>query len=124
PVSLWSCVIRGNERTSLCADVSNTTGIGARSCGHHRDHPHRAAAAAEDLERCGNDNRTRRRQLIEIAEARQPELPGAVHDRMVWKRRVESSGLSRVGSDRLDADAENVAIVSQHSLRARIEAGT
>ncbi len=42
-----------------------------------------------DLERRGNHDGAGRRQLIQIAQARQTEFPGAVHDGVVRKRRVE-----------------------------------
>ena len=61
------------------------------------------------------------RQLVEVAEAGEAELAGAVHGRVIGERRVEAARLSRVGADRLDADAEHVALVREHRRRARVE---
>src|SRR6185436_8615535 len=77
------------------------------------DDAQRAAAAVDDLERRRDDYRAGRRQLIEVAETREAELAGAVHDGVIGKRRRERGGLSRVGADGLDADAEHVAIERQ-----------
>src|SRR3954471_3179934 len=50
--------------------------------GYQRDHAQRAAAAVHDLEWRRNDDRPRRWQPVEVAEAGQPELAGAVHRRV------------------------------------------
>ena len=60
------------------------------------DDPQRAAAAVDDLERRGNHDRPCRRQLIEIAQAGEPELAGAVHRCVIGKRRVEPAGARTV----------------------------
>src|SRR5207237_1258843 len=73
------------------------------------------------FQRRGDDDRSGRRKLIEITQACEAELPCAVHDRVVRKRRVEGARLARVGADRLDADADDVAIVREHPRRARVE---
>src|SRR5262249_43645771 len=75
-----------------------------RSGGHDRDDPQRAATAVHDLQWRGDDDGSDRRQLIQIAEAREPELAGAVHDRVIRERRIESARLAGVGADRFDAD--------------------
>jgi hypothetical protein len=51
-----------------------------------------------------------------------------MHRRMVRKRRVERAGLTRVRADGLDADAEHVPILGEHTLRddaaARVQSRT
>src|SRR5579864_8835947 len=91
--------------------------------GRQRDHAQRAAAAADELERGGDDDRAGRRQLVEVAQARQAEAAGAVHQGMTRERRVEGEGLAGVGADGLDADPEDVALVRQQLDRAAMEAG-
>src|SRR5262249_57811296 len=81
----------------------------------------RTAAAVDDLEWRRNQNRPGRRQLIKIAQACQPELAGAVHRRVIGKGRSESAGLTRVRSNRLDADTKHIAILGEHLRRARIK---
>ena len=51
-----------------------------------RYHPERAPAPVDDLERGGDHDRPGRRQLIEVAQAGEPELPCSVHGRMVGER--------------------------------------
>ena len=65
-----------------------------------------------------------RGQAIEVAQARQAELAGAVHDAVVRERRIEGPRLAGVGADGLDADAQHVAIVREQPRRARVKAGT
>jgi hypothetical protein len=43
---------------------------------------------------------------------------------VIRERRIEAAGLTRVGADRLDADAEDIAVVSEQPRRARVESGT
>ena len=57
---------------------------------HKRDCADRTAAAADQLQRRGDDDRAGRRQPIEIAQAGQAELAVAVHDVVIRKRRIES----------------------------------
>src|SRR5580692_5795491 len=90
--------------------------------GGNRDHAHGTAAASDELERSGNDHSPGRRQLVELAEAGQTELSGAVHHRVVRKRGVERASLTGVGADRFDADAEHVPVLRQHARRVGVEA--
>src|SRR5262245_59300777 len=55
------------------------------------DHPKRTAATVDDLQRRGNHDRPRWRQLIEIAQAGEAELAGTVHRRVVRKGRIKSA---------------------------------
>jgi hypothetical protein len=56
---------------------------------------------------------------IQIAQAGQTELAGAVHDACDWGTADRSAGLAGIGADRLDADAEHVAIgASSRDARA------
>src|SRR5262249_40918355 len=89
-----------------------------------RQNPQRTAAAVDDLERRGDQYRAGRRQLIKVAETRQAELAGAVHDRVIRKRRRECPGLAGIGADGLDADAEHVAILSEQLRGCGVEAWT
>ena len=82
-----------------------------------RQDSQRASAAVHDLQRGGEYDRSGRWELIEVLQARQPQLSRAVHDRVVGKRGIEAAGLTRVGSDRLDTEAENVSLARQE-LRA------
>jgi hypothetical protein len=72
----------------------------------------------DDLERRGDDDGAGGRQLIQVRQACQAELPRAVHDRVVRERRVERARLAGIGADRLDADAEHVALARQQLRRA------
>src|SRR5262245_47553290 len=69
---------------------------GARRRRHNRQNSERTAAAIDDLERRRNHDRTRGRQLVEIAEAREAELAGAVHDVVVGERRIECPRLAGI----------------------------
>src|SRR6476659_860126 len=117
------------EEGPACAQTMGTLGpLQARPSGQatvlcrgYGNHAEGTAAAIDDLERRRNYDRACRRQLIEIAQAREPELAGAVHRRMVGKRRSERARLTRVGSDRLHADTEHVAVLREQLRRARIE---
>src|SRR3712207_91312 len=64
-----------------------------------REHAQRATAAFDDLERRGDHDRAGGRKLVEIAEAGKAKLAGAMHQRMVRKRRVEGASLARIGAD-------------------------
>src|SRR5690348_5267900 len=88
------------------------------------NHAKRAPAAVDDLERGGDHDGTRWRQPIEVAEAGEPELPRPMHRRVIRKGRREGAGLAGVGADRLDPDAEHVAIDGQEFRRARVETRT
>src|SRR5689334_13406516 len=92
-----------------CAAVKSARSASWSDCKHAQ----RATAAIDDLERRGDHNRAGGRKLVEIAQAGEAELAGTVHQRMVGKRRVEGAGLARVGADRLDADAQDIALAGQ-----------
>src|SRR6202050_3038695 len=93
-----------------------------RSDRRNRDHAQGAAAAAHELERRRNDHRARRRQLIEMAQAGQTELSGAVHDGVVRERWVECARLTRIRADRFDADTQHVTVMREHTRRIGVEA--
>src|SRR5262245_16347331 len=70
--------------------------------GDQRKHPNRTPTAINDLKRCREHDRAGCRQTLEVAEAREAEFPGAVHDVVVGEGRIEASRLSRIGADRFD----------------------
>jgi len=74
------------------------------------DRANRTARPVDDLERRGDDDRARRRKLIQVAQGRQTEPAVAVHEVVVRERGIEARRLACVRPDRLDADAENVAL--------------
>src|SRR5919197_5720370 len=76
---------------------------------NEREHAQRAAAAVTDLERRGDDDRARRRQLIEVAQALQSVAAGAVHVIVAGVGRAQVIGLARIRADRFGAEAEDVA---------------
>src|SRR5262249_31144365 len=99
---------------SLLADLAFLGVLAVNvSSGRDCDHAGRAAGAAGDLLRGGADAGAGRRELVEVAEAGQPELAVAVHGGVVRERRIELARLAGVGADRLDADAEDVALLRQ-----------
>src|SRR4029450_454757 len=63
----------------------------------------RTPASVNDLQRRGEQGGGVWRQPIQIAEAGQPELAGAVHDGVVGERRIETAGLAGIGADGFDA---------------------
>src|SRR6185437_8977760 len=105
-----------NERSAMEAlDIS-------RLCRHERQHPQRASGAVHDLERRRNYHGTRRRQLIQVGEAREPEPIGAVHEGMAGKHGLEGRCLAGIGADRLHPDAENVTLPREEGDALRMEA--
>src|ERR1700694_511972 len=75
-------------------DVAERGRARRRLSGRQRQHAHRAAAAADELERSGDDDRAGRRQQVEGAQARAPEAAGAVHQGVARERRVETECLA------------------------------
>src|SRR5688572_27894275 len=98
--------------------VSNpTTG----SYAGDREHAERAATSVDELEWRSDHNRTSWWQLIEVAQAGQPELPRTMHDRVVRERRIEAPRLPRIRSDGFDADTEDVALVREELRRLLVK---
>ncbi len=91
----------------------HTGGVDGSLRRRNRQDAQGAAAALDDLERGGDDDRTRRRELIKIAQAGQAEFARPVHGVVIGKWRIESTGLPGVGADRLHTDPQHVPLVSQ-----------
>src|SRR5213082_553693 len=72
-----------------------------------------ATGAADDFERCSDDDGAGGRQLIEIAKAGEAELSAAVHDEVIRKGWVKLGGLACVRSHCFDSDSQNIALSSQ-----------
>src|SRR5262245_30053243 len=89
---------------------------------HQRQHPQRAAAAVDDLERRGDDHRSRRRELVEIAQAGEAELSGSVHQGVRGERGIERAGLAGVRAHGLDTHAENLPLLDQKKDGLLVEA--
>src|SRR5215210_6937285 len=97
--------------------------MGSTLPGHQREDAQRAAGAVLDLERRGHDHRTRRRKLIEIAQALQTVTPAAVQEmvrRIGW---IEMTGLAGIGPDRLRAEADDTALLDQPAHHGGIRSG-
>src|SRR6185295_15880783 len=73
---------------------------------HQSQHPQRAAATIHNLQRRRNDHRSGRWKLIEVAQAGQAELAGAVHQGVIGEGWIEAAGLAGVGAYGFDSDAE------------------
>src|SRR5689334_8925379 len=65
----------------------------------------RAAGAADDLERRGDDHGPRRRQPVQVDQARDAEFARAMHRRMVGEWGIEAPSLPGVCPDGLHTDA-------------------
>ena len=72
-------------------------------------HPAGTARALLELDRCCNNDRAGRRQLIEVAKARKSESIRAVHTGMARKLRIERKRLTRIGTDRFIPKADNIS---------------
>src|SRR5512146_2722851 len=84
---------------------------------YKREHTQRAAGAAYDLERRGDDYGPSWGQLVEVDQARDAEFARTVHRRMVGEWGVEATRLPGVRSDGLHPDAQHVALAGEE-LRA------
>lgn len=91
--------------------------------GHERQHADGAATTADNLQRRGDDDGAGRRQLVEVAEAGEAELPRAVHRRVIREGGIEAARLPGVRPDGFDADAEDVSLVGEEFRRTLVEAG-
>ena len=59
------------------------------------------------------------RQLIEVAQARQSELVGAMHQVMCGEGRLEGESLAGIGADRFHAPAIDIALLHEESHGGR-----
>src|SRR5687768_5408160 len=75
-----------------------------------RENPQWRAAAVPDLERRGDDHGAGGRQLVEVGEALQAVTAGTMHVVMARVGRAQVIGLAGVRTDRLGAEAEDVAL--------------
>src|SRR6202021_2275963 len=64
---------------------------------HQRQHPTWTARSIYDLKRGRDQNRPFCGKLVQIRQAREPELAASVHDAVARKRRGESKSFPRVG---------------------------
>src|SRR5256885_13068755 len=92
-------------------------------CRRDREHPERTSTALHNLERRRNHHRTRRGKLVEVAQAREPELARSVHDRVIREWRCESASLSRISADCFHANAEHIPILREERRGVLVEAG-
>src|ERR1700722_3838630 len=65
---------------------------------HQRQHPTWTARSIYDLKRRSDQNRSFCGKLVQIRQAREPELAASVHDAMARKWRGEPGGVPRIGS--------------------------
>src|SRR5690242_12665505 len=75
---------------------------------HNGDHSYRTARAVHDFERGCDHNRPGDWQLIQIGQASQAELAAAMHDVVIWERRIEFCSLAGIRADRLNPNSEHV----------------
>src|SRR4026207_947158 len=97
--------------------------MGSTLPGYQRKHAQRTAGAVLNLERRGHDHSTRRRKLIEIAQALQAVASAAVQEmvrRMGW---IEMTGLAGIGPDRLGAEADDAALLDQPAHHGGVRPG-
>ncbi len=83
----------------------------------NRNHTQWAARAPNNLERRGNHDGTGRRQQLQVDQAGDAKFACAVHEGVIWERRVEATRLARIRADGLHANAEHIALSCQE-LRA------
>lgn len=87
---------------------------GSQHSGRDCNDPQGTAGAADNFQRRGNDDGSGRWKLIKVAQTGQPKLTAAVHEVVIWKRGIESGGLSRIRTDCLHTKAEDISLLSEH----------
>src|SRR5207244_106313 len=119
---MWQLACFSRAKTTLFARGPDTapgalaemaTGHFSQLNRHQRQHPQRATGTVDDLQRRCDDDRSGRRQLIEIHQARQAELVRAVHDRVAREHRLEARRLAGIRADGLDANAEDIPLARE-----------
>src|SRR5215831_11654113 len=107
------CKANEEERRTMQSTISRCS----RGKG---DGPQGATRPVHDLQGRRDHHGADRGKLVKVAESGQSKLAAAVHDVVIWKRRIEGCGASRVGPHGLHSDPQNIAVFSQE-LRAFLD---
>src|SRR5581483_681586 len=97
--------------------------LSPRSALDEGEHAGRAAGAADDRQRRGDQDRAGRWELGQVGELGQPVLAGAEQEGVTRERRVEAVGGASVGADRLDADPDDRRLLGQPAGAGDRDAG-
>src|ERR1700683_2953067 len=80
---------------------------------HERQRSNGTSGAVLDLKGRAKNNRSRRRQEIEVGQALQPVSARAVHEVMTGIRRLQVVALPGIRADRLGAKAGDIPLVDE-----------
>src|ERR1700733_6160994 len=90
---------------------------------HQRQPPTWTARSIYDLKLGRDQNRSFCGKLVQIRQAREPELAAPVHDAVARKRRIETEGLPRIGTDAFRSPSNHISLFRKKGNQIGMGAG-